>query len=106
VTAAESGADVKPVALIDAQAGCSRVGLGPRGDRWQPQRDWAVDDGSGKINRESHDHFQSEGADCGAEGSMTFTIEQTYPTHPIGRFKLSVGQAAARCRREYSSRRA
>ncbi|HEV8379143.1 MAG TPA: DUF1549 domain-containing protein, partial [Tepidisphaeraceae bacterium] len=93
VTAAEGGADVKPVALVDAQAAVQQSGFAAAAAiDGNPQTGWAVDDGSGKINENRTIIFKLKEPIAGEKVQLTFTVEQTYPTHPMGRFKLSLGR--------------
>ncbi|HEV8606220.1 MAG TPA: DUF1549 domain-containing protein, partial [Tepidisphaeraceae bacterium] len=94
LTAAPDGvADLKPIPLTNAQAPIAQSGF-PAASAidGNPQTGWAVDDGSGKINENRSISFKLNEPIAGQKASVTFTIEQTYPIHPLGRFRLSVGR--------------
>ncbi|MBV9467823.1 MAG: DUF1549 domain-containing protein, partial [Abitibacteriaceae bacterium] len=94
VTAAPlAGGDAKPVSFSSAQADFSQPGFEVTNlIGGKPDKGWAIDDGSGSLNKNRTATLQT-GEKVGFDGgtTLTFTIEQNYSKHTLGHFRISAG---------------
>ena len=94
---AAGGGEAKPVAMHSAQADVAQPNFAAAAAfDGNPGTGWAVDDGSGRVNKD-HALTVHTREPLGADGGtvLTFTIEQSYPQHTLGRFRIAAGRAAA-----------
>jgi hypothetical protein len=93
VTATGADGQPKPLVLGSATADVSQNGFDVSAAvDGNPATGWAIDDGSGSHNKNRTATFQL--AEPLAEGvtSLTFTVEQAYATHTLGKFRVSAGR--------------
>lgn len=101
VTATPLSGDAKavPVEFASASADVSQSGFDVRGAiDGNAESGWAIDDGSGHINKNRAANFTTKQKIGFNEGTrLTFTIVQTHGgSHTLGRFRLSARRELAR----------
>ena len=87
----------KPLAFRGARADVAQSGFDPAGALdGNPATGWAIDDGSGNLNRSRTATFELAEPLAGDEPvTLAVTLEQAYASHTLGKFRISAGHAQA-----------
>ncbi len=84
----------RPIRLASAGADVSQASFDVAGAiDGDPATGWAIDDGSGQMNRDRSATFEVVGKLPDGRSRLTFRLDQTYGgQHVLGRFRLSAGR--------------
>jgi hypothetical protein len=86
----------KPLAFASARADASQKDFDVSGAvDGNASTGWAIDDGSGAMNRDRTATFELSEPLAAGETKLSFTLDQNLANHALGKFRVSVGRSVA-----------